>query len=153
MPGSMGGVVGTDLQGNVGWTAWNISKRISERRWYVRAGREALRQLDSSGADAQTRARLSAVLDELEEAARRGMVTWDRIMTTIDRSDPALVDPPVGGIRVVHNRRPSRVLHEVVLQIWADDNAGGPVPDDLFGQFQALAGLPGDWWSHSGPKA
>lgn len=155
MPGSMGGVVDTtDLQDNVGWTAWNISKRISERRWYVRAGREALQHLDSSGADDETRARLRVLLEELEEAARRGMVAWDRIMTAIESADPALADPPIGGVRVLHNHGPSRALYELVLEIWRDDHVGGPSPSDLFGQFQELADLPDDWWSHQRePKA
>lgn len=125
-----------DYTDNAGWHAWNMSKRISTSRFFVKEARLLL-EAATETAPPNTLTELRLILADLEAASERGNETWGRIQEAMRRADPTLIDPPEQGVSVIHNHGPNRALMDELWRIWGQDTSVVEARE-LFAQFLDL---------------
>jgi phosphate starvation-inducible protein PhoH len=110
----------TNLSGNVGWTLWNMSKRISASMITAKNAREHLNGARES--EAWTKKDLSELEDlvvALEGYATRGQDTWGRLREAQEKEDGELVTY-TGGVSLINGGGTRSGLRARLGQIYGE---------------------------------
>ena len=124
------------LAGNIGWTLWNYSVRLSAP---IHAARAARDELDSRRATGRCRAsdlvELESLAQRLEEYATRARATWDLLRAAQRASDDDLVDDE-GAVAVIRGGGVRPELRKRLAAIYRTGDVRGYEED--YAQFQRL---------------
>jgi hypothetical protein len=116
--------------GNVGWTLWNYSKRLSSVKYEAR---EAQKFLDSNMKlddwRSEDLAALRDLTNQLRDCAKRADTTWAKLLDAVNESDADLVTQH-DGIAVISGGGNRPELRQRIGEIYGSD-ASDPESRDL----------------------
>lgn len=118
---------------NAGFTAWNISKRISSARNHARVAHELVDAIEDR--DSLQYANIQGLLRQIEDAGVRAMITWERIEAAVNDLEPGLIEPTESGISVIQAGGSNPAVLDAIHAIWGEDD-GVAESDELFEQLR-----------------
>lgn len=114
---------GFNYGGNVGWTLWNYSKRISAVKYEAR---EAQKLFDSHTAmndwPIEDLSDLRDLTDQLQDWAKRVDETWRKLQEAVNEIDSDLIEQH-DGIAVIHGGGSRPELRERIRMIYGADTS------------------------------
>jgi hypothetical protein len=112
-----------NYRGNVGWTLWNFSKRISAVMWEAREAGKILNTCRSSGRwSRKDLAKLERLAELLDNCAARAKSTWKALQAAVNETDPALIEQ-FDGIAVIRGGGSRPDLYERIRVIYGADTS------------------------------
>jgi hypothetical protein len=114
---------GFNYGGNVGWTLWNLSKRISAVKYETREAQKSLEtHTKLNDWPIEDLFDLRVLADQLQNCAKRADEIWRRLQEVVNESDSDLIDQH-DGIAVIHGGGSRPELSERIRVIYGADNS------------------------------
>jgi hypothetical protein len=120
-----GGYVSNSINycGNVGWTLWIYSKRISAVMWEAKEARKILDICQSSGSlSMKDLVELERLVELLDHCSIRAESTWKALQTVVNEADPDMIEQ-VDEIAVIHSGESEPELFERISAIYGADTS------------------------------